>query len=270
MSKKIDQRELESLIRQEFAKNSPEKASKEETDKAVQFLKAQYIPANREPRCSFLRLLLVQIRLGAGKIWFFQVGMLILLCGPIKAIYQDQMKELVIRHLPFAMVSFGLLLVMLSIPWIYRSIHYKMLEIECAARFSLGNLILARLLILGMGDAVILAAVLGGFCIDGDIIVKNTLLWGMISFLTGAVVLTALIAKGLLNQLYLFYGGFFLAFLAVFWRIDTIAPRITEQACSSGFSPGRILCAALVVLLYKEIRKIRKGVEIWNFKLISL
>lgn len=145
-----------------------------------------------------------------------------------------------------------------------------MLEIECAACFSLGNLILARLLILGIGDAAILAAVLHGFTIDGTVIMKYTLLWGIISFLTGAVVLTALIAKGLLQHLYLFYGGFFLAFCVVFWTIDTIAPQMTEQAFSSGYFTGGILCTALIVLLYMELKKIRKGVEIWNFKLISL
>ena len=270
MAKRIDQRELESLIRQELTKTSPAKATKEETDKAVQFLKTQYMPTKRETRCSFLHLVLAQVRLGAGKIWIFQGGVLLLFWALIKAIYRDQMKTLLIRHLPFSLASFGMLLVMLSIPWIYRSIHYKMLEIECAARFSLGNLILARLLILGIGDVAILAAVLGGFTIDGTIIMKHILLWGMISFLTGAVVLTSLIAKGLLNHLYLFYGGFFLAFCVVFWAIDTIAPQMTEQAFSSGYSSGGILCAVLIVLLYMELKKIRKGVEIWNFKLISL
>ena len=54
----------------------------------------------------------------------------------------------------------AVLTAMAAPPFLYRSVRYKMQEVEAAARFSSAQQLLARLIIIGVGDGVLLGGML--------------------------------------------------------------------------------------------------------------
>lgn len=54
----------------------------------------------------------------------------------------------------------SVLIFMTAPPFLYRSIRYRMQEVEAAARFSSVRLLMARLIIIGIGEAALLSGIL--------------------------------------------------------------------------------------------------------------
>ncbi|MDD3833445.1 MAG: hypothetical protein PHR18_06040 [Oscillospiraceae bacterium] len=60
------------------------------------------------------------------------------------------------RHLPVLLGCFAVFIAMTGIPFIGRSVQYKMLETEMATRISIPKLLLARIIIIGIGNTLLL------------------------------------------------------------------------------------------------------------------
>ena len=112
-------------------------------------------------RITFMPFLSMQIRYIGWKIWLAQgIFLLFLICllNRFYGIYYLK-NPLYMAKLLFCL---SILVFMSALPFIYRSVHCRMQEIEAAAHFSSVKLLLAKLIIIGAGDLFILSGI---FCI---------------------------------------------------------------------------------------------------------
>jgi hypothetical protein len=113
----------------------------------------------KRSRIGFPRFVWLQIRYFGWKIWLMQA---VLLLGVQKFLQKFYGNESLCTPKRIAMLlcGFSILLAMSAIPFLYRSFRYRMAEIEVATRFSMVRLILARLLMIGIGDAMTIGSVI--------------------------------------------------------------------------------------------------------------
>lgn len=126
-------------------------------------LQAAILPAKREAsqkqrrqRISFARFLGKQLPGIGWKLWSLQ-GLFFL---SVNAFLSDA-AEYLRSPLRLAKLLFCLSVAvfMTALPLLYRSVRYRMQEIEAAARFSLGKLLLARLIAISIGDLFLLCGI---------------------------------------------------------------------------------------------------------------
>lgn len=113
--------------------------------------------AQRE-RISFWQFLKIQIRFIGWKIWLMQGivlgGIYACMTGFFEKYYVDHTEDL-----PKLLMVFATVVLMTAIPFLYRSIRYGMQEIESVTYVSSLRLMMARLLIIAIGDSMMLASI---------------------------------------------------------------------------------------------------------------
>ena len=114
---------------------------------------------SRQQRLSFPQFLSVQIRFIGWKVWAVQATCLIAVCGLLSHLLgQGYWKDP--QSVAGLLVCLSLFTFMAAPPFLYRSIRYRMQEVEAAARFSSVRLLMARLIIIGIGDGALLSGIL--------------------------------------------------------------------------------------------------------------
>lgn len=115
--------------------------------------------SSRRQRLSFPQFLSMQIRFIGWKVWAAQGASLLAVCGLLSRLFgQGYWKDP--QSVAGLLVCLSLLTIMTAPPFLYRSIRYRMQEVEAAARFSSVRLLMARLIIIGIGDAALLSGIL--------------------------------------------------------------------------------------------------------------
>ena len=108
-------------------------------------------------RINYSAFLKRQLRFIGWPIWLVQGIAMILLCivfcGPLNFYLEDSVKGIA-----FLLCCLSVLVLLSSVPMIHRSIRYKMHELELSTRFSSVKLLLAKLLLIGIGNLVTLSA----------------------------------------------------------------------------------------------------------------
>ncbi len=113
----------------------------------------------RQRRISFARFLFLQIRFLGWKIWAVQGALLLGACVWMSSLFgQGYWKEP--QSVEGLLFCLSVLVFMTAPPFLYRSVRFGMQEVEGAAHFSSLRLLMARLIIIGVGDAVMLAGIL--------------------------------------------------------------------------------------------------------------
>lgn len=107
-------------------------------------------------RITFFRFLGKQIGFTWRNLWIIQGVFLITLRILLTGFYSGPIAPL---HLIKMLACLSILILMSALPLLYRSVRYRMQEIEAASRFSGGKLLLARLIVIGIGDACLLAGI---------------------------------------------------------------------------------------------------------------
>lgn len=107
-------------------------------------------------RITFPRFLGKQIGFIWRNLWIIQGISLIILRILIARFYSDPIAPLYLIKL---LACLSILILMSALPLLYRSVRYRMQEIEAASRFSGVKLLLARLIVIGIGDACLLAGI---------------------------------------------------------------------------------------------------------------
>lgn len=114
---------------------------------------------SRRQRLSFPQFLSMQIRFIGWKVWAVQGASLLAVCWLLSHLFgQGYWKDP--QSVAGLLVCLSLLTFMSAPPFLYRSIRYRMQEVEAAARFSSVQLLMARLIIIGIGDATFLSGIL--------------------------------------------------------------------------------------------------------------
>lgn len=130
-------------------------------EQTVQAVRMHYAAKPPRPRIGFGRFIVLQARLSGVRMWLWQgLVMLALLCG-LNLVQTNANILFTLRLLPFLLGCCGVATVTAAIPLVYRSVRYRMYEMEHACYFSGAQLLLARLLFIGAGMLLTLAATVG-------------------------------------------------------------------------------------------------------------
>lgn len=106
-------------------------------------------------RITFSRFLAKQIGFTWRNLWIVQGISLIILRILFSRFYSDSITPLYLIKL---LACLSILIFMSALPLLYRSARYQMQEVEAASRFSGVKLLLARLIVIGIGDACLLTS----------------------------------------------------------------------------------------------------------------
>lgn len=149
-------KDLETRLRQACQVEAGEVRSSS-VSKAVLLARKEAI--SRRQRISFLQFLSMQIRFIGWKVWAVQGASLLAVCWLLSHLFgQGYWKDP--QSVAGLLVCLSLLTFMTVPPFLYRSVRYRMQEVEAAAGFSSVQLLMARLIIIGIGDATFLSGIL--------------------------------------------------------------------------------------------------------------
>ena len=108
-------------------------------------------------RLSFWQFLRTQVRFIGWKIWMMQLMVLGIVYACMTGFFEKYYTEHP-EDLPRLLMVLAIIVLMTAIPFLYRSIRYRMQEIESVTYVSSVRLMMARLFIIAVGDSVILAS----------------------------------------------------------------------------------------------------------------
>lgn len=126
-------------------------------------LQATILLAQKEARLkqrrtpiSFTRFLIKQIRLIGWKLWTLEGIAMFIVSRLLTRFYGFFLTP---RQLMRLMACLSVLIFMTALPLLYRSVRYRMQEVETASRFSGVKLLSARLIVIGIGDVCMLTGI---------------------------------------------------------------------------------------------------------------
>ncbi|MBU3877202.1 hypothetical protein HGO97_015460 [Faecalicatena sp. AGMB00832] len=221
-------------------------------DAVIWELKKEVVKKRSRKRIGFSDFLLLQIKMTGWKIWLLQ-GMMFLgfvflitaILGPY--IWLDH------RYTTKLLCYFSILISMTALPFLHRSVHYKMQEVEAATRFSSMRLLLAKMLLLGIGDVFLLNMVLITAALRTSIYTGSLVLYLLFPFLLANG--GALFLIGHLNAGHFLQGS--LAFYTLLITLVTVvryfSPAFFQQTLSSGWLAA---CAGMTVFCIWQLRYI--------------
>lgn len=148
-------RDLEAKLRQTFSAVDTGDCPSSLLSAAMQEMNIR----SRKKHISFSQFLSLQVRFIGWKVWtvqgVFLLGICFLLSQLFGGAYWREPKSVA------ELLCFLSVLVFMTVPpFLYRSTRYKMQEVEAATRFSSVQLLMARLIIIGAGDAALLGGIL--------------------------------------------------------------------------------------------------------------
>lgn len=153
------ERELEKRLRECFA-DSEWKTHTAAYRQTVFLAKKEAQSRAERRRTGFGSFLVWYMKHKGVRIWLMQAVMLLCLGVLLLGIY-DIPYMCTQRRISMLLCGLAVFLFMTAIPVVYRSVRYKMLEIEAAARFSTVRLILAEILTNMIGDVVMIGTIIG-------------------------------------------------------------------------------------------------------------
>lgn len=110
-------------------------------------------------RIGFASFLGRQVRFIGWRIWFMQGIGTIVLYSMCQIFFQGMLVKY-IQNIAFFLCCLAVLVLISTVPIVYRSIRYAMYETELATRFSAVRLLAARLLAIGLGNFAVLGVIL--------------------------------------------------------------------------------------------------------------
>ena len=126
-------------------------------NETIYLVRKEIVKKAERKRMSFWQFLRTQVRFIGWKIWMLQLVVL----GVVYACMAGFFEKYYTEHpedLPRLLMVLAIIVLMTAIPFLYRSIRYRMQEIESVTYVSSVRLMMARLFIIAVGDSVILAS----------------------------------------------------------------------------------------------------------------
>lgn len=196
---------------------------------------------NKRERISFTHFLFMQIKFIGWKVWAAQGLFLLMICGMLNNSYGGYFLEHP-QSAPRVLFGLSVLLFMTALPLLYRSVRYKMQEIEAAARFSSVKLLIAKLAVIGIGDIFVLTGIFAAAVIRTSLQADSIVLYLCFPFL--------LVSSGSLFMLGHFTPKWFLAgsigLCSVLLMLCFTIPGHYESLFQQSFSAGWLAVCGLL------------------------
>lgn len=126
----------------------------------IYLVRKEIIKKAERKRCSFWGFLKTQIRFVGWKIWTIQAIILSIIYWGMTEYFGKYYMENPVFLLKLLMIL-AIAVSMTAIPFLYRSICYRMQEVEAATYVSSVKLLMSRLFIVAVGDGVLLGSIYG-------------------------------------------------------------------------------------------------------------
>lgn len=194
-------------------------------------------------RIGFGAFLKRQIRFVGWKIWLLQGMLLLILYGFFAAMEADFLTEN-IRFMAYFLCCLSVLVILSAVPVFYRCVRYAMYETELVSRFSTVKLLLAKVILIGIGDVVLLFILLWITVFHTNLRAESALLYILFPALMAVAGFLYLLGHIPAERLQIGSVGFGCILLCVFFLLKQFFPLFFEQSFSAGWA------AACVLLLF--------------------
>lgn len=201
-------------------------------------------------RISFICFLRIQIKFIGWKIWSMQGICLAILNAALFHFYEYMQNPRYITKLLFCT---SVLVFMTALPFLYRAVHYQMQEIEAGTRFSCVKLLMAKLIVIGVGDVFMLGGVFLTVLIKTSLQAGSAVLYLCFPFLL--VSGSGLFMLGHFTPKRFLIGsvGVCLFLVLLFIRIPVRFSFLFGQSFSAGWL---VICSLLVVFCERQFHYI--------------
>ena len=194
-------------------------------------------------RIDFGAFLKRQIRFVGWKIWLLQGILLLLLYGffaSIEAVFLARD----IRFTAYFLCCLSVLVILSAVPVFYRSVRYAMYETELASRFSIVKLILAKVILIGIGDVVLLFVLLWLTVFHTNLRAESALLYILLPGFLAAAGFLYLLGHIPAERLQKGSVGLGCVLFCIFFLLKQFYPVFFAQTFSAGWA------AVCVLLLF--------------------
>lgn len=170
---------LENTVRQAL-QQSPSVTNETHLHNTLILVRQEACRRQMRKRISFPQFLARQIKFMGYKIWIVQGIFLFFINRLLSRFYGYTLRPQSMVKLLFCL---SVLICMSILPSLYRSVRYQMQEIEAAARFSCAKLLLAKLIIVGIGDISLLGGIFFTTMLRTSLPADRTVLYLCLPFL---------------------------------------------------------------------------------------
>lgn len=200
---------------------------------------------------TFRNFLILQIRFIAWKIWLQQGLVLVILSfiftSFVKANFYDK------RYIAILLCNLSIVILMTSIPLIQRSIYYQMHECESASYFSTARLLMAKLLIIGIGDIIMLGGLLLITIWSTYLNIGSALLYLILPFLLALCCYLYLLGHIPAK----WFSSYCIGLCSLLYLCIVLLNRFVPVFFQQNFSIGwKIVCLLFVFLCFSQLRYI--------------
>lgn len=204
---------------------------------------------NRE-RISFICFLRMQIKFIGWKIWGVQGICLAFFNAVLFHLYEYVNNPQYITKL---LCCTSVLVFMTALPFLYRSVHYQMQEIEAGTRFSCVKLLMAKLVVIGVGDVFMLGSVFLAVLIKTSLRAGSTALYLCLPFLLASGSGLFMLGHCTPKQFLVSSASVCLLFVLALIRTPVRFTFLFGQTFSAGWI---VVCALLIAFCAEQFRYI--------------
>ena len=243
---------LSPRIKERLRQKPPIRTDETRVAATVTLARQAYGMRPREKSLGFLAFCLRQVGFCGWQTWLLQ-GALLLCMG----IFMRAMGLMDIRlftdSAAFALRALAILSALTALPTLYRSSRYRMLETEIATRAGYARLLLSRLALVAIGDALLLLGALAFAALTTDMGVVRALYCVLPPYLIMLAALLTLLMRIPLSAL-----PYALLALGALMLIAAAAYNALMPPCVATLPHWRALCALLLLQCVTQLVRLKK------------
>ena len=263
-SRRISNRGIERLLKEAFRGFGANGCgtAEEEAEKAYVRRTAGLVRRGSDGHISFCGFLLRQIRFIGLRMWAVQTALFAALAGCLwvcmgRDFWQEE------RYVARYLCGLSLAVSVSALPFLCRTFRYRMHEIEASARYSFAGVLLAKMLMTALGDAVLLGGAFVGAAAGTELAAGSILFYLLLPF-----VLASWLGLGLMGRVSaavfpaacMTAGALLLAALGA-------AGRLWDGVYTQTFTPGwTAVCVLLALACVRQARALMQNAVCPEFR----
>ncbi len=201
-------------------------------------------------RISFFYFLWKQIKFTGFKLWLGQGIFLFVINRLLAGFYGSLVRPLNMVKVLFCL---SVLVCMSVLPFLYRSVRYQMQEIEAVSRFSCAKLLLAKLIVIGIGDICVLGGIFVTTMVRTSLPAGSAFLYLCLPFLLSGSGCLFLLGHLAPRQFLMGSLSFCTVLALVFCMIPGQYAFLFQQSFSAVWM---VICAFLLICCIRQVRGI--------------